>query len=84
MAASQCPPGQLQCCASVQPGNTAPADTILALLGITVIPANTPVGLSCSPINTSGPQPWTCTQSPVCCTANGWVSLAALQNTKDI
>ncbi|KAF8151371.1 hypothetical protein B0H34DRAFT_664655 [Crassisporium funariophilum] len=78
MPASQCSPGQLQCCQSLMPANQSPASSILAVLGIVVVPATTPVGLNCSPIPAIGPGTLQCNTISLCCTANGWNGIVSI------
>jgi len=59
-----------------QSDNLSPdVTTLLGLLGIAVGGLNAAVGVNCSPISVIGVGGNSCTQQPVCCTNNNFVSV---------
>ncbi|KAJ3489888.1 hypothetical protein NLI96_g1815 [Meripilus lineatus] len=71
--ASQCSPGPIQCCNSLQAANSIvplPIAAILGLLGVVVSPVTALVGINCSPITLAALLNNQCTATPVCCTNN--------------
>ncbi|KAH9477480.1 sc3 hydrophobin [Psilocybe cubensis] len=76
--ASQCNTGDLQCCNSVQAGDSDAVSSILGLLGIVLQDVTALVGLNCSPLSVIGIGGNSCTAQPVCCTNNSFHGLVAL------
>ncbi|KIK06298.1 hypothetical protein K443DRAFT_290493 [Laccaria amethystina LaAM-08-1] len=73
-----CNTGTMHCCNSVTSSNSQIAGTFAGLLDI-VLPHNTAVGITCSPLSAAGlGHGGTCTQQPVCCTGNNYSGLVVV------
>jgi hypothetical protein len=68
-----CGIGSLQCCNVVSSANDPTVGLLLGLLGI-VVPPNTTVGLTCTPLSPTG----SCSTIATCCTNNNFNGLVAL------
>ena len=53
LPASQCPTGDLQCCNAVESSSDEAVSVLLGLLGVIIVGAPIPVGITCSPITVS-------------------------------
>ncbi|TFK26271.1 fungal hydrophobin [Coprinopsis marcescibilis] len=69
----------IMCCQSVQAAGTEPTRTLLALLGITVIPDTTLVGVNCSRVSVIGIGGSQCTSQLVCCAQIFFGGLVAVE-----
>jgi len=72
-----CNTGPVQCCNSVTHANNAVAGLLEGILGI-VVPANTAVGVTCSPLSAVGLGGNSCSSQPVCCENNHFNGLIAV------
>ncbi|KIP01258.1 hydrophobin [Phlebiopsis gigantea 11061_1 CR5-6] len=66
-----CSAGPVQCCNQVQPaGSPAASNALGNLIDVPIQDVNTPIGLSCSPINVLALGGTNCASTPVCCDQN--------------
>ncbi|KAF9558075.1 fungal hydrophobin [Agrocybe pediades] len=74
---SQCPPGDVLCCNSVQQADSPSLTTLLGLLGIVIPNVSGLVGLTCDPISVIGVGGGSCSAQPVCCSNHNFNGLLA-------
>lgn len=75
---NSCNTGSMHCCDSVTSSNSLMASALAGLLGI-VLPRDTAVGITCSPLSAVGlGHGGTCTQQPVCCSGNNFSGLVVV------
>ncbi|KAF8871131.1 fungal hydrophobin-domain-containing protein [Infundibulicybe gibba] len=76
--ASQCNVDGLQCCNSLQAGNSGAVSKLLGLLGVVLDDVTALVGVTCTPITIVGITGGACSAQPVCCTNNNFHGLIAI------
>ncbi|KAK0447421.1 fungal hydrophobin [Desarmillaria tabescens] len=76
--ASSCDSANLQCCNSVQSGNSNAVGMLLGLLGVVLSDVTALVGISCTPITIVGVGSTGCNQQTVCCQNNTFNGIIAI------
>ncbi|KAG7442193.1 fungal hydrophobin, partial [Guyanagaster necrorhizus] len=76
--ASSCSSGDLQCCTSVQSGDSSAVSALLGLLGVVLSDVTALVGITCIPITIVGVGSTGCNQQTVCCENNSFNGLIAI------
>ncbi|KAK0200386.1 fungal hydrophobin [Desarmillaria ectypa] len=76
--ASSCSSGNLQCCNSVQSGNSNAVSVLLGLLGVVLSDVTALVGITCTPITIVGVGGTGCNQQSVCCQNNTFNGIIAI------
>ncbi|KAF5327499.1 hypothetical protein D9619_004141 [Psilocybe cf. subviscida] len=78
---NQCNTGSLECCQSVQTGQSVSSGslaTLIFILGIKEQDLTGLVGVTCSPISVIGAVETSCSAQSVCCTNNSFNGVLAL------
>ncbi|PPQ96007.1 hypothetical protein CVT26_016169 [Gymnopilus dilepis] len=75
---NQCTTGEVQCCNSLEPGNSTIVDSLLSLLGVVIDDVEGLVGITCTPISILGFGQGSCNEQPVCCSNNSFNGIIAI------
>ncbi|KAK0218799.1 hydrophobin 2 [Armillaria fumosa] len=78
VTASSCSEGNMQCCNSLQSGNSGVVGTLLGLLGVVLSDVTALVGITCTPITIVGLGGTSCSQQTVCCQNNTFNGIIAI------